>query len=254
MEPGRALVTEFDDGKLMFCSFSHFAKFTPDYLREQLASSGFIQACEQAQGIAITSWSVYPYMTDCWKFLTEEALAGLTHRPRFFFDLADPASRSKTDLAGMIEALKGFERIGDVTLSVNGNEANQLAGVLGLDGADESPQRLQQLASALRDRIGIHEVSIHLIKGAATATAGECAYVAGPYCAKPKRSVGAGDRFNAGFFAAGALGMGAVERLQLASASSGFFVRNARSANWSELIRFVQDWAAGSFEIEGAHE
>lgn len=64
MEPGRAIVTEFDDGKLMFCAFNHFAGFTPEYLGEQFADGALFAACQQAQGIALTSWSVYPYMTD----------------------------------------------------------------------------------------------------------------------------------------------------------------------------------------------
>lgn len=71
MEPGRTLVHEFQDGKLMFCSFSHFARFTPDYLAETLADGNYRKACERASAILLTSWSVYPHMTRCWKFLFE---------------------------------------------------------------------------------------------------------------------------------------------------------------------------------------
>ncbi|MGJ8639981.1 MAG: PfkB family carbohydrate kinase [Opitutaceae bacterium] len=246
MEPGRALVTEFDDGKLMFCSFSHFAQFTPEYLRAHFANGDFRRKCEQASGIAFTSWSVYPYMTDCWRFLYEEALAGLEHRPHFFFDLADPASRSEQDLIEMVETLTGFERIGRVTLSVNGNEANRIAIALNMKSADESAEQLEHLCIQLRERIGISEVSIHLVKGAATATAEGAVSIAGPYCAKPKKSVGAGDRFNAGFFAGLMLDLESTERLQLGAASSGFFVRHARSAEWSELVNFIREWSTGA--------
>ncbi len=241
MDPGRALVTEFDDGKLMFCSFSHFAGFTPEYLREQFADGRFRKACEQARGIAFTSWSVYPYMSDCWRFLYEEALLGLSHRPHLFFDLADPASRSQEDLIGMVNALAGFEQIGRVTLSVNGNEANRIALALGLETADESDAQVQQLCTRLHERIGISEVSIHLVKGATTATDGGAVSIAGAYCAKPKKSVGAGDRFNAGFFAGLLLDLSPIERLATGCASSGFFVRNARSANHQELAEFIRN-------------
>ncbi len=249
MEPGRALVTEFDDGKLMFCSFSHFANFTPDYLRENLGKSGYREACEKADGIVLTSWSVYPYMTDCWKYLIDEFFVGLTNKPRFFFDLADPASRSQEDLVAMIDTIGGFEKHGPVTLSVNGNEANRLAVALGLTQADESPDQLESLCEALRKRAGIAEVSIHLVKTAVTSIEQGNAQIEGPYCAKPVRSVGAGDRFNAGFFAGLMLDLSAQERLWLGVASSGFFVRNARSASWSELSEFIRRWATGEFEI-----
>ncbi|MBK1875900.1 PfkB family carbohydrate kinase [Pelagicoccus mobilis] len=248
MEPGRALVTEFDDGKLMFCSFSHFANFTPEYLKEQMADGRFANACSQAKGIALTSWSVYPYMTDCWRYLMDEALSGISHRPHFFFDLADPASRTKEDMVDLIDTIGGFEKIGRVTLSVNGNEANRLASAVGLNEADETPAELERLSSELRERAGISEFSIHLVKTAVTATASGVAKIDGPYCAKPVRSVGAGDRFNAGFFAGLMLGLEPEERLQLGAASSGFFVRNARSASCQELTCFIRSWAAGEFD------
>jgi len=244
MQPGRAIVTEFDDGKLMLCGFSHFSQFTPDFLRHQFADGRFRKICEQSAGIAMTSWSVYPHMTDCWKYLYQEALAGMAHRPQLFFDLADPASRSLADLSSMIAALRGFEQIGRVTLSVNLNEANQIARALEIPEAlNEQAASLESLARSIRIRAEVSEVSIHLVKCATTSTAEGAATVEGPFSAKPKRSVGAGDRFNAGFFAGQLLNLAAADCLRLGAASSGYFVRNAHSATWEQLIQFICDWA-----------
>lgn len=243
MDPGRTIVTEFDDGKVMFCGFSHFSQFTPEYLRGRLDPGGFLAACEKACGIAFTSWSVYPYMNDCWKYLAEEVLAALDHQPNFFFDIADPASRTDADIAAMLEGLGRFQRIGPVTLSINGNEANRLARVLGYDEASPDAESLERLAGQIRAHADIFEVSIHLIKGATTATAAESATIAGPFCPKPKRSVGAGDRFNAGFFAGTLLGLSPVERLALATTTSGYFVRAAESGTWEDLCTFLTFWA-----------
>ncbi|MCM2369106.1 carbohydrate kinase family protein [Aporhodopirellula aestuarii] len=244
MDPGRAIVTEFDDGKLMFCSFSHFANFTPSYLRKKFADGVFRTACEQASGIALTSWSVYPYMTQCWKYLVEEVLAGMSHRPHFFFDLADPASRTADALVEMLDALKGFESIGRVTLSVNGNEANQIARALKIEEAGSDAKSWERLANEIRMRAEISETSIHLIDSATTATTEMVTTVSGPYCIKPKRSVGAGDRFNSGFFAGLLLELNPADRLRLGNASSGYFVRRAESASWPQLIQFLREWAA----------
>ena len=248
MEPGRALAYEFEDGKLMFCAFNHFARFTPDHLRAQTADGAFRAACERAGGIALTSWSVYPHMTECWRCLYDEILSGIGRRPHFFFDLADPASRNPAELVAMVDSIGGFERIGRATLSLNGNEANQLARALGLPEADDTPEAVEAQAAAIRGRADIGEVSIHLVGGATTVTSGDAVTVEGPYCAKPRRSVGAGDRFNAGFFAGLLLDFEPAERLALGCASSGFFVREARSATLAELARFLREWHAGRLE------
>ena len=195
----------------------------------------------------LTSWSVYPHMSACWRYLYEEALAGLPGQPHLFFDLADPASRPRPQLAAMLDTLGGFEKLGPVTLSLNGNEANQLAHAVGLAEADESPEQLERLAGELRVRAGIATVGIHLVKSATAATAESAATVAGPYCPKPAKSVGAGDRFNAGWLAGILLGLPLAEQLAVGCASSGFFVRQARSATWPELTAFLREWQAGDF-------
>jgi sugar/nucleoside kinase (ribokinase family) len=73
-----------------------------------------------------------------------------------------------------------------------------------------------------------------------------CYIQTGPYCPNPKKSTGAGDRFNAGFCLGLALLLADADSLALGCAASGFFVRNARSASCQELIGFLHSWAAGS--------
>ena len=69
--------------------------------------------------------------------------------------------------------------------------------------------------------------------------------VEGPYCAKPKKSTGAGDRFNAGFCAGTLLKLPPRERLLLGCACSGYFVRQAHSATAPELADFIEQWEKG---------
>ncbi len=246
--PGRALVTEFQDGKLMLCGFSHFAGFTPRHIASHLDHGPLRSACAQAAGIALTTWSAFPYMTDCWKHLQSTTLRGLDNKPHLFFDLADPASRTREDLVSMAEALRGFVDIGRTALSLNGNEAAQLAEAIGIHVQDTSLEASPALAAALRRKLDIHEVCIHLIKGAATSSEdGDCS-IEGPYTANPRRSVGAGDRFNAGFFAGLLLGLSPEARLRLGCAASGFFVRNARSATAQEVTHFLEQWSNGQLQ------
>ncbi len=248
MAPGHTAAYEFQDGKLMFCSFSHFSDFTPAYLANQMSDGSFRNACENSAAVVLTSWSVYPHMTECWKYLQREQLKGLKNRPRIFLDIADPASRTPGDIASMADALAGFEAIGPTTLSMNSNEANQLAAAIRLSPSDSTSERVEKLAAEIRERLGISEVGIHLIQSATTADSHGVATVAGPHCAKPKKSVGAGDRFNAGWLAGALLDLDASHRLLFAVAVSGFFVRNARSGTFSEIIQFLRDWTAGTID------
>lgn len=250
MQPGRALVSEFDDGKLMLCSFSHFAEFTPSYLRQNLADGVFRRACEQAGAIVFTSWSVYPYMTACWQYLCREVLAGITNQPQFLFDLADPASRPVGDLRNMVSALCEFESIGPVTLSLNGNEAKQLALALDMDDLGDHRSAIEKLAIELRHRLQIDTVCIHLLASATMAQGSRAVTIDGPFCERPQRSAGAGDRFNAGLLAGKLLGLDEAGCLYLGTASSGFFVRKSRSANWPELVEFLSAWGSGNIEHE----
>lgn len=56
-------------------------------------------------------------------------------------------------------------------------------------------------------------------------------------------TTGAGDNFNAGFCLGLMLQLGLVESLILGKAVSGFYVRNAHSPAWEELVGFVAFWA-----------
>jgi hypothetical protein len=238
-EPGRTLAFEFNDGKLMFSSVSQLADFTPAHVEKMLADGAYATACANARVIALTDWTLYPHMTAVWWLLQEKVYAGLTHRPAFFIDLVDPSSRSPGDIRAMLDTLPGFGAAGPLTLGLNGNEANILARLLGLTESGNTPEAALILAQALRAKLGIAEVVIHHIKFAVVASATETAALRTAFCSHPKKSTGAGDRFNAGYCLGLLLQLDARSRLACANGSAGFFVREARSATLSELADFI---------------
>ena len=238
-EPGRTLAFEFADGKVMFSAVRQLADFDSALVESMLASGDYFEACSRAKVVALTDWTLYPHMTAVWRLLQERVYSRLTHRPTFFLDLVDPSTRSIADIRAMMETLPRFERFGPVTLGLNGNEANILARILGIEEAGDDPAAAQNLAEKLRMRLGISEVLIHRIKFAAGASAKESTAINGPYCANPMKSTGAGDRFNAGYCLGLLLGVDIRSRLTLGCASSGIFVRKARSATRAELAEFL---------------
>ncbi|MCU0771699.1 MAG: carbohydrate kinase [Verrucomicrobia bacterium] len=239
-EPGRTLAYEFNDGKLMFSAVSQLADFTPDHVETMLADKAYAWSCATARVIALTDWTLYPHMTAVWGLLQDKVYSKLNQRPAFFIDLVDPSSRSACDIRAMLDTLPQFEQYGPLTLGLNGNEANILARLLDISEASDDPEASLAQGQALRKRLGISEVVIHHIKCAAVGNACEPAFLRGPYCEKPRKSTGAGDRFNAGYCLGLLLQLNARSRLACATAGSGFFVRHARSATLPELADFVQ--------------
>jgi sugar/nucleoside kinase (ribokinase family) len=64
--------------------------------------------------------------------------------------------------------------------------------------------------------------------------------VVGPFTAKPKITTGAGDHFNAGFCVGRMLGLDLAASLQIGVATSGFYVRQAKSPRLEDLKKFLQ--------------
>lgn len=241
-EPGRTLAFEFSDGKLMYSSVRQLQEFTAADVRRRLHDGAYQAACRQAGVIALTDWTLYPHMTGVWRLLQQEVFAQLTHRPHFFFDLVDPSSRRSDDILSMMDALTDFEAHGPVTLGLNGNEANILARLTGLGEAAAEADECLRLAGELRGHLRLAHVIIHRNRFAVAAGSDNLAIVRAPHCARPRKSTGAGDRFNAGYIL-GLLAGGRLEDcLVLGSATAGYFVRQARSASSSELREFLRAW------------
>lgn len=246
-EPGRTLAFEFADGKLMFSAVRQLAEFTPEKVREFLADGTYAAACGKAQVIALTDWSLYPHMTDVWRLLQQEVFANLPQHPHFLIDLVDPSSRSASDVLEMAGILTNFEEAGSLTLGLNGNEANILCRLHGIShpSPEATPEETLALAGALRKRLGISRVIIHRLRYAVSSDANDGIVQPCPHCPNPKKSTGAGDRFNAGICLGLALGCNAANALALGCGTAGFFVRNARSASQHELADFLRQWEAG---------
>jgi sugar/nucleoside kinase (ribokinase family) len=162
-------------------------------------------------------------------------------------DLADIACRIAGADPHACRVVTGFDGFVDEMISLVG-EANILCGLHDLPSApaEATPDEALRQAAALREVLGISRVVVHRNSFAVSAAADGGFIQAGPYCPNPRKSTGAGDRFNAGFCLGLALLLADAEALALGCAAAGFFVRNARSATSQELLGFLHSWAAGS--------
>jgi sugar/nucleoside kinase (ribokinase family) len=93
-------------------------------------------------------------------------------------------------------------------------------------------------------------VVVHAIRCAGASLGGgdgkkDSAGIEGPFCANPRLSTGAGDHFNGGFVSGLVSGLDVRGALYTGVATSGWYVRNARSPGRTDVIGFLRDWAAG---------
>ena len=81
---------------------------------------------------------------------------------------------------------------------------------------------------------------VHPTAYALAVSGGKAEVVAGSVCAKPKITTGAGDHFNAGFCIGCLLGAPLDVSLQIGVATSGFYVRTAKSPTVEDMVSFLR--------------
>lgn len=237
---------EFSDGKVMLGKVTPLAAITYDSLVEKVGRERLIAWLGSSDGVATVNWTMTLSMTDIWRRVREEILPALGGRRLFWFvDLADPAKRTRADLLAALEELRALQEHVDVVLGLNGSEAAQVAEVLGGGwiGDGESTASAAQVAADVRERLGLHTVMVHLVASAAMADASGAYQADGFICREPLITTGAGDHFNAGFFAAMLDGLSPTDRLVVGGATSGVYVRTGRSPERAAVADFLERWS-----------
>ena len=236
-DPGFTDALEFFDGKLMFGKMNNLTEVSYEHLIDKMPEKELKQILEDVALIGFTNWTMlFNLNTIIEKF--SKIISETKNKPLVFLDLADPKKRTNDDIKGVLELISNIPT--KTILSMNQSESTIIASVLGIN-EDELTTR----ASEIRKTMKIFGVVIHPTNGAVAACEQDSTWLDGPYTPKPKLTTGAGDNFNAGFCNAWMNGLNPAECLAAGVSSSGFYVRNARSANRMELINFMKDWAAG---------
>lgn len=249
--PGNSDAVEFDDGKLILGKMSSLVNVTYEQLIKTVGEDALTEMIANCDMFATVNWSMLPYMTDVWRKLLTNIVTKLPRRndsPYMFIDLADPEKRENSEIVEALNLLKGFTSYFKVVLGLNKKEAYDVAIVLDL--FDETSLRnmqisLEDLNQALYDYLGIDAVVIHPVDRSCCFIDGEFYEEIGPYVEKPKLTTGAGDNFNAGFMLGLLLGLKPDKALLTGMSTSGYYVRNAKSPNYEQLVEFIDDWHQG---------
>lgn len=237
-DPGHTDAVEFDDGKVMLGKMNTLPSVNWDSLLARVPEAELRAKLHQVELIGCVNWTMLPSMNSIL-----QGLGGLLKdspsRGKLFIDLTDPRKRSREDIAGVLHILSGLNEVTDVVLGLNENESVQVAEVLFGHPGDDLTARAQNI----RTELGLFQVVIHPTRSAAVASAEGEWYLEGPYTPKPKLTTGAGDNFNAGYCNGLLSGLSPEQCLATGVSSSGFYVRNCRSATRPEQIAFLRQWA-----------
>ena len=241
-EPGITTALEFKDGKLMLGNTRSLEEI--DYARIiQCCPEGpFIEMMANTDLVAIVNWTMIPKMTAILVHLVDHLLPILPPRDTrtFFFDLTDPAKRSKGDIHEVLQVISRFQAHAEATLGLNYNEALQVCETLGLEGKEKDEESLKSMAMEIRRKLEISCVVIHPVDSAACATKDGAWWSEGPFTEDPKITTGAGDHFNAGFSTARLCGFSPLTSLALATCTSGHYVRTAQSPSTGQVIELLK--------------
>jgi sugar/nucleoside kinase (ribokinase family) len=179
-------------------------------------------------------------MNEIWQHVLDEAAPRLKTRPTFFFDLADPESRNGKDIQQAVELIAKFQTHYETYLGLNEKESFAVGGVLGYDGAVEGDAAVKGIAAFIHEKLRISGVVVHPRAYAVVASDTGVVKVNGPFVEEPLISTGAGDHFNAGFCLGKVIGADNETAMQIGVATSGYYVRTAKSPSPADLIGFLR--------------
>ncbi len=249
-DPSSTDAMEFEDGKIIRTKLSPFQELNFESIKQRVGLDVLASLLDECSLIGFEDWTLPPYSGEIWKGIYNEVLPILKNNTKgkiLFFDLADPASRREEEVCDALQTISLYSKHYNVILGLNLREAVQIANILG-GGFGYSEYDLKKLAEFIKGYINVNMLVIHPLKESCCLKDRVFCERSGPYCEKPKLTTGAGDNFNAGFLMGIALGASPEESLLLGMAASGFYVRNARSAGFEEIKRFLLLWANGKID------
>lgn len=239
---------EFQDGKLMLGKMSCLNDVTYDNIIKEIGEETLIKMLDETDLFATVNWSMLPHMTEIWQSICQNILPKLTFKmtkPIFFVDLADPEKREHEEIKRALDYLKSYNPYFNVVLGLNKKEAYDIGALLHLVDQNAS---LEELNRALYNYLDIYSVVIHPVDQSCTVIDGIYYQEFGPVAKKPKLTTGAGDNFNSGFVFGLMIGLNPDQALLLGMSTSGFYVRQAKSPTYAELIQFLTDWDAKNLD------
>ncbi|QOX62154.1 carbohydrate kinase family protein [Anoxybacterium hadale] len=248
--PAATDALEFNDGKIIASKLSALNSITWETILNRCSLTELIRIFEDCSHLVFSNWSMIVGMNQIFREFLKQVAPNISAAEKSaFFDLADPEKRTQEDLQTALSYIMKFTEAGfRVTLSMNLKEACEICEVLGKEIPDYRCADTRELLEYLSTCLPLFCTVIHLVDRACCLHDNEYCEVMGPYCREPKLTTGAGDNFNAGFLYGLIRDLSFTDCLCLGCASSGFYVRHAKSPGLQELKDFLVLWFGHALE------
>jgi len=245
--PGTTDALEFEDGKLMIGKLESMNDVNWENIKKIIGVPKLTELINDSSLFGLENWTMLPHMSDIWRGIIEEVLPNIDNskgKRSMFFDLADPEKRTNEDIIDALQLIQKFSSHFNVILGLNFKEGVEIAEVLGLQGFKDEDNNinLKQLTEKISKELNIYCLVIHPTIEAATVIGESYYHVDGPYTANPILTTGAGDNFNAGFCLGQILNLSPEQSLIVGVATSGYYVRNAKSPSFDDMKEFLKNW------------
>jgi len=246
--PGTTDALEFEDGKLMIGKLDSLNDVNWENIKKIIGIPKLRELINDSTLFGLENWTMIPHMSDIWRGIIEEVLPNIDNgkEKRFMLiDLADPEKRNSEDIIEALQLIQKFNEYFNVILGLNLKEAVEIAEVLEIQGYifdNIDKNNLKELTEQISKKLNIYCLVIHPTIEATAVIGGNYYHVDGPYTARPILTTGAGDNFNAGFCLGQILNLSPEQSLILGVATSGYYVRNAKSPSFQDLKEFLNNW------------
>lgn len=245
--PGTTDALEFDDGKLMIGKLDSLNDVNWENIKKIIGIPKLTELINDSSLFGLENWTMLPHMSNIWRGIIDDVLPNIDNSrgKRFmFFDLADPEKRTNEDIIEALQLIEKFNIHFNVILGLNLKEAVEIAEVLGIqeykcDNTDKI--NLITLTEQISKKMNIYCLVIHPTIEATAVVGDNYYHVDGPFTANPILTTGAGDNFNAGFCLGQILNLSPEQSLILGVATSGYYVRNAKSPSFQDLKEFLNN-------------
>ena len=237
-EPGICNIFEFEDGKLMLPFTDSVSGVKWEDIVKSPSYDAISKAYMEADIVGLGYWFLLRNFDELVTKLYENLLIK-GKCSRLFLDFADIRKRDEKALLDTLKTLSGFGQKIPMTLSLNEHEGAHLFSCMEKSMSLSDPESVAKDIEYVRQQTGLDEVIVHTPYFAVGASASEgVETVLQDYCENPVITTGAGDNFNGGYTAASARKgeLTFKERLLVANAVAGFYVKNGHSPCSAKLL------------------
>lgn len=239
--PGYTTALEFNDGKIMLSQRDYLHKINWSTVKDILGLETLKAFFDRSTLVGLVNWNGMVNFNEIFRGILDEVLKD--HSPSksqvLFFDLADFSERSVEDRVEAVKLINEFNKHFKVILGLNENEAVLMYNSL---FPERETMDLLPLGQFIYDSLEVDTLVIHTLTSSIAYESTGVVEAPSLYVKKPKLSTGGGDNFNAGLCFGQVIGLDMEGSLYTANATSGYYVRNAKSPTVENLIETLENW------------